>query len=72
MTGDATNIFNRNAPSKGEEWVTIGDGTVKKVLSVGTLNLELHCDTDIGVQLPRVGVVGGLEINLFPLHAVEA
>ena len=42
MTGDATNVFNRKAPPKGQEWVTIGDGTVKKVLFVGTLKLELH------------------------------
>ena len=72
MTGDAINVFNRRAPSKGQEWVTIGDGTVKKVLFVGTLNLELHCDTDVGVQLPRVYVVDGLAINLFSLHAVQA
>ena len=32
ITGDATNVFDRKAPSKGQEWVTIGDGTVKKVI----------------------------------------
>ncbi|CAN0385300.1 unnamed protein product, partial [Scytosiphon promiscuus] len=72
MTGDATNVFNRKAPSKGQEWVAVGDGTVKKVLFVGTLNLKLHCDTDVGVQLPRVYVVDGLVSNLFSLHAVQA
>ena len=54
MTGDATNVFHRRAPSKGQEWVTIGDGAVTKVLFVATLNLKLHCGTDVGVQLPRV------------------
>ena len=53
MIGDATNVFNRKAPPKGQEWVTIGDGTVMKVLCVRTLNLDLHCDTDVGVQLPE-------------------
>ena len=45
------------------------------MLCVGSLNLELHGDTDIGVQLPRVYLVRsrwGLAINLFSLHAVQA
>ena len=72
MTGNAEHTFNLEAPSKGQEWVRIGDGTVKKVLCVGTLNLEFHCGTDVGVQLPRVYVVDWLVINLFSLHAVLA
>ena len=32
MTGDATNVFSH----KGQEWVTIGDGTVKKDIFAGT------------------------------------
>ncbi|CAN0480975.1 unnamed protein product, partial [Laminaria digitata] len=72
MTGNVELVFNREAPPKGQEWVRIGDGTPKKVLCVGTLNLEFHCDTDVGVQLPRVYVVDGLAINLFSLHAVQA
>ena len=71
MTGNAEHTFNLEAPSKGQEWVRIGDGTVK-VLCVGTLKLEFHCDTDVGVQLPRVYVVDGLVINLFSLYAVLA
>ena len=43
-----------------------------KVLCEGTLSLELHGDTDVGVQLPIVYVVDGLAINLFSLHAVQA
>ncbi|CAN0552914.1 unnamed protein product, partial [Laminaria digitata] len=60
MTGNVELVFNRKAPPKGQEWVRIGDGTVKKVLCVGTLNLDFHCDTDVGVQLSRVYVVDGL------------
>ena len=29
--------------------VMVGDGTVKKALFLGTLNLKLHCVTDVGV-----------------------
>ena len=72
LTGDAKHVFNRKAPLKGQEWVTIGDGTVMKVLYVGALNVELHGDTDVGVQLPSVYVVDGLAINLFSLDAVKA
>lgn len=72
MTGDATNVFNRKALSKDQEWVTKGDGTVKKVLLVGTLNLKLHYNTDVALQLSRVHVVDGFAINLFSLHAVQA
>lgn len=50
----------------------IGDGTAMKVFFVGTLNLQLHVDTDVGVQLLRVYAVGGLAINLFSLHTVQA
>ncbi|CAN0320397.1 unnamed protein product, partial [Laminaria digitata] len=72
MTGNAEHVFNREAPSKQQQWVMIGDGRAMKVLCVGSLNLELHGDTDVGVQLPRVYVVDGLAINLYSLHAVQA
>ncbi|CAN0518915.1 unnamed protein product, partial [Laminaria digitata] len=72
MTGNVELVFNREALPKGQEWVRIGDGTVKKVLCVGTSNLDFHCDTDVGVQLSRVYVVDGLTINFFSLHAVQA
>ena len=69
MPGDATNVFNRKAPSKGQEWVKIGvDGRSKKDIFVGTLNLNLHYDTDVGKQLRRVYVVDCLAIDLFSLH----
>ena len=64
----------RRSPPKGQEWDTIGDGTVKKVLFVGTSNLELQCDTDVRRTVAasvRSGV-DGLAINLFTLHAVQA
>ncbi|CAM9729227.1 unnamed protein product, partial [Laminaria digitata] len=72
MTGNAQVMFNREAPPKGQEWVKIGDGTPKKVLCVGTLNLEFHCDTDVGVHLSCVYVVDGLAISLISIHAVQA
>ena len=71
MTGDAEQVFNRQVPPKGQEWVTVGDGKAK-VLFVGRLQLKLHCHTDVSVQLPRVYVVDGLAINLFSLYAVQA
>ena len=72
MTGDATNVFNRKAPSKGQEWVTIGDGRAMKVFCVEALNLQLDYATDVSVLQPRVYVVDGLAINLSSLHAVQA
>ena len=50
----------------------IGDGTAKKVLFLGILNLKLRCDTDVGVQLPRVYEVDGLAINVFSLYVAQA
>ena len=72
VTGNAEDVLNRRAPSKQQQWVMIGDCRSMKVLCVGSLNLALHGDTDVGVQLPRVYVVDGLAINLFSLHAVQA
>ena len=69
VPGDATNVFNRKAPSKGQEWVTIGvDGRFKKDIFERTLNLNWHYDTDVGKQLRRVYVVNGLAIDVFSLH----
>ena len=69
MTGDPEHVFNHQVPPLGQQLVTNGDGTVKRVLFVGTLNLTLHCATDVGVQLMRVFIVDGLAINLFSIHA---
>ncbi|CAN0426647.1 unnamed protein product, partial [Scytosiphon promiscuus] len=71
MTGDSEHVFNREAPSKGKEWVMVGDGRAMKVLWVGSLNLNMHGNTDVGVHLPRVYVVDGLAVNLFSLHAIQ-
>lgn len=62
-------MFNREAPSEDQEWVTIGDGRAMKVLCVGSL--KLHGDTGIRVHLPRVHVVDGLAINISSLDAVQ-
>ena len=72
MTRNAEHVLNRQAPSKQQQWVMIGDGRAMKVLRVGSLNLELHGDTDVGVQLPRVYVEDGLAINLLSLHTIQA
>lgn len=72
MIGDSQHVFNREAPSKGQEWVLIGDGSAMQVLHIGSLNLKMHGDTDVGVHLPQVYAIDGLAINLFPLHAVQA
>lgn len=51
----------------------VGDGTAKKFISVETLNLALHCGTDIGAQSPRVNTaVDGLAVILFSEYAVQA
>lgn len=63
MTGDLDQVFDRPVLPKGQEWVMTGDGVVMKVIFLGTLNLKLHGDTDVRVQLPRSDVVRGLAIN---------
>ena len=65
MTGNAELMFNLGAPSQGHGWVRIGEGTAKKVLCVGTSNLEFHRNTDIGVQRSPLYVVNGVAINSF-------
>ena len=42
MTRNAEHMLDLEVPSKGQEWVTIGNGKVKKVLCVGTLKMEFH------------------------------
>lgn len=71
-TGDPEHMFSHQLPPVGQQLVTIGDGTTKKVIFVGTLNLNLHWVTDVRAQLPWVCVVEGLAINLLSIHAVQA
>ena len=72
ISNGPTNVYDWEAIPPGKKKVLIGDGQNMRVMSVGSLNLTMHSNTDFNFKLTKVYVTEGIGFNLFSLHDVQA
>ena len=71
MTRNADMMHDTRPPSPHRSWITLGDGSIKKVHFVGKLYLVFHSRTDHPVTLHDVSFVPDFGFNLFSFHIVQ-
>ena len=64
-------MYDTKPPSPHRSRILLGDGSIKKVYLVETLDLVFHSRTDHPVTLHDVSFVPDLGFNLFSFHVVQ-
>ena len=68
ITRRADLMYDTRPPSPHRSTIILGDGSIKKVLFVGKLDLVFHSRTDYPVTLHDVLFVPDMGFNLFSFH----
>ena len=71
MTRSAELMYDTKPPSPHRPRIILGDGSIRKVLFVGKLDLVFHSRTDHPVTLYDVSFVPDLGFSLFSFHVVQ-
>ena len=71
MTRNADMMYDTRPPSPHRSRIILGDGSIRKALFVGKLDLVFHSRTDHPVTLHDVSFEPDLGFSLFSFHVVE-
>ena len=71
MTNDASQMYDIRPPCPDEALITISDGTRRRVMQIGNIDVVFHGRTDEPITLCDVSYVPGLGFNLFSFHKAQ-